>query len=379
MSNYDNYTPLHPSYLDDTSSMLFMHPKVGGDVFRSVRPGAHPTQPDSFPLGGVKDAQQSPPPSDLGEMLNFDAVSPVVLSVPSPGYEVQFFYDDYPSHPVQHALSLPPINVDLATPYMIPHGPPSSVASTPATPGLVSPSHTTYASSPNLPALTPPTPLRNVPEFFPPSYPSPGPASASPYLGQVAPWQLSHSHPQPSPEPERVIPFSEHRRGPMVPQKRYKPHTSSDRRRYVDEVNLESSIHFYMQKPDEEGIPLKDAMHGRFARLAIRDEPMFQERGPSISVRINWPGYQPWSRQIPTRDFRNPPGPITRAKLAKNVAKSVSRFIAEHKGRPMEEDGDPAWAVGPGAIDVFDLVLVRLDHVSKGSWQAQLQLLRPFT
>jgi hypothetical protein len=43
----------------------------------------------------------------------------------------------------------------------------------------------------------------------------------------------------------------------------------------------------------------------------------------------------------------------------------------------MEEDGDLAWLVGPGKIDVFDLVLLRLDHVSKGSWQAQLQLVRP--
>ena len=73
----------------------------------------------------------------------------------------------------------------------------------------------------------------------------------------------------------------------MVPQKRYKPHTSSDRRRYVDEVNLEQPITFFMQKPDEAGIPLKDAMHGRFARLVGREEPMFQERGPSTSVRIN--------------------------------------------------------------------------------------------
>lgn len=73
----------------------------------------------------------------------------------------------------------------------------------------------------------------------------------------------------------------------MVPQKRYKPHTSSDRRRYVDEVDLEPAIFFYMQKPDESGIPLRDALHGRFARLAGRDEPMFKERGPSISVRIN--------------------------------------------------------------------------------------------
>jgi hypothetical protein len=73
----------------------------------------------------------------------------------------------------------------------------------------------------------------------------------------------------------------------MVPQKRYKPHTSSDRRRYVDEDHFEESIHFYMQKPDEAGIPLRDTMHGRFARLVARDEPMFRERGSSISVRLN--------------------------------------------------------------------------------------------
>lgn len=44
----------------------------------------------------------------------------------------------------------------------------------------------------------------------------------------------------------------------------------------------------------------------------------------------------------------------------------------------MEEDGEPIWAVGGRKIEVTDLVLVRLDHVSKGSWQAQLQLLHPF-
>ena len=72
-----------------------------------------------------------------------------------------------------------------------------------------------------------------------------------------------------------------------MPQKCYRPSTSSDRRRYVGEVNLEPSITFFMQEPDEAGIPLGDAMHGRFARLVSRDERMFQERGPSVSVRIN--------------------------------------------------------------------------------------------
>ncbi len=72
-----------------------------------------------------------------------------------------------------------------------------------------------------------------------------------------------------------------------MPQKRYKPHTSSDRRRYVEEVNLEPSIHFYKENPNESGIPLRDALHDRFVKLVGRDEPMFKERGPSISVRLN--------------------------------------------------------------------------------------------
>ncbi len=205
----------------------------------------------------------------------------------------------------------------------------------------------------------------------------------------------------------------------MVPQKRYKPHTSSDRRRYVEEVQLEPSIYFYMSKPDESGIPLKAALRCRFARLVGRDEPMFKGRGPSLSMRLNvsltphsfalyhlsktsvsdavrnqWPGYRPWTRQISTRDFRNPPGPITRSKLVKKVAKSVARFIAvsdisshrdnhltgsfqEHQGCPMEDDREPIWAVGARKIEVNDLVLVRFDHVSENSWQAQFQLLRP--
>lgn len=348
------------------------------DSYYQQFPGDHTSilfmasKPDSFHLGGRQDTQQFVSPSDLEDMLTFEnitTITPSELSDPTPGYEFHVYEDTAFPH------GLPPISVEIpvATSSMNTRGPPSS-ATTPHTPGLispglVSPSQAAYASSPSQLAVTPPTPAQSLDVY--PQYTHSAPVS--PYLTQPPPWHTSHHHP--SPEPDR--PFSDRPRGPMVPQKRYKPHTSSDRRRYVDEVNLEQSIAFFMQKPDEAGIPLKDAMHGRFARLVARDEPMFQERGPSISVRINWPGYQPWSRQIPTRDFRNPPGPITRAKLAKNVAKSVARFIAEHKGRPMEEDGDPAWSVGPHKIDVFDLVLVRLDHVSKGSWQAHLQLLRP--
>jgi len=348
-----DYDPYYPrSYTNDQSSILFMSPK-----------------PDSFQLGGGQDTQQYPQ-HELEDIWP-ETISPSVLS-DLPSYGVQIYNDEADSFN-NHVPIIPPIDIALATSCGNSRGPSSSVSTTPLTPGLVSPSHPGYASSPSLLTVTPPTPSHTLrPDAY---HPFPTSAPVSPYLSQRSPWQIHNA--RSSPDSDRVVPFSELQRGPMVPQKRYKPHTSSDRRRYVDEVDLEPAIFFYMQKPDESGIPLRDALHGRFARLSGRDEPMFRERGPSISVRINWPGYQPWSRQIPTRDFRNPPGPITRSKLAKNVAKSVARFISEHNNRPMEEDGDPTWSVGPRKIEVTDLVLVRLDHVSKGSWQAHLQLLHP--
>jgi hypothetical protein len=71
-----------------------------------------------------------------------------------------------------------------------------------------------------------------------------------------------------------------------VPQKMYKPHTQSDRRRYVEEVELEPPIMFYLQSPSECGIPLRDALTGKYIRLMGRDDPMFRERGPSVSIRL---------------------------------------------------------------------------------------------
>ncbi|KAJ7224453.1 hypothetical protein GGX14DRAFT_548916 [Mycena pura] len=168
--------------------------------------------------------------------------------------------------------------------------------------------------------------------------------------------------------------------GPFVPQLMYKPHTNSDRRRYVEEVDMEAPIHFWVENPSECGIPLADALHSRVRRLLKRDETVFEGRGPSVSIRLEWPGYRQWSRQIPTKDFRSPPGPITRAKLAKNVAKCVQRFIQERQGQPMEDEADPRWRVGTGSnqIKLEDLILVSIHHVSMGSWQPHLRLRRPF-
>ncbi|RPD64280.1 hypothetical protein L226DRAFT_544881 [Lentinus tigrinus ALCF2SS1-7] len=164
--------------------------------------------------------------------------------------------------------------------------------------------------------------------------------------------------------------------GPLVPQKTYRPHTLSDRRRYVEEVQLEEPIMFFTHHPAGCGIMLKDAIASKFSTLIDRDDSMFEGRGPSVSIRLNWPGYAPWSRQIPTRDFRSPPHPITRAKLARNVAKTISRFIQEMESQQQEDANEAKWKVGSSGIKLENLMLVGLQHVSMGSWQAHVRLVQ---
>ncbi|KAI0825850.1 hypothetical protein BC629DRAFT_1269922, partial [Irpex lacteus] len=163
----------------------------------------------------------------------------------------------------------------------------------------------------------------------------------------------------------------------IIPQKLYRPNTQSDRRRYVEEVELEQPIMFYSANGETCGIRCTDALSSRFAGLHGRDDPMFEQRGPSVSIRLMWPGYAPWSRQIPTRDFRSPPQPITRAKLAKNVAKTIKRFLEDMETKPMEDDANPHFKVGRKPyITIDDLEIVGLQHVSMGSWQAHVRLHR---
>lgn len=183
--------------------------------------------------------------------------------------------------------------------------------------------------------------------------------------------------------------------GPFIPQQMYKPHTTSDRKRYVEEVLLEAPLFFYSGGSTRCGILLKDALHSRTRKLQNRDKAVFEGRGPSVSIRLEvrasltaidscssrlqWPGYRQWSKQIPTKDFRNPPCPITLAKLARNVAKCVQRFIQERRTTVMEDDSDHRWRIGDGPNDIKleDLILVSMHHVSLGSWQPQLRLVRP--
>jgi hypothetical protein len=125
-------------------------------------------------------------------MWNLETISPSALSDPSSNYAVPYYNDD--DNSLNHMQNgVPSINVDTALATSNMNASSSSVATTPITPGLVSPSHPGYASSPSLLTVTPPTPshmLRPVSDVYT-QFPSSAPVS--PYLTQGSPWHISNA------------------------------------------------------------------------------------------------------------------------------------------------------------------------------------------
>ncbi|KAH9976824.1 hypothetical protein BGW80DRAFT_1202963 [Lactifluus volemus] len=91
-------------------------------------------------------------------------------------------------------------------------------------------------------------------------------------------------------------------------------------------------------------------------------------------IRIKWPGYDDWYRQIMTRDQTPAHTTISLEKLARRVANAVCLFLdeaAQMNGR------DPEWRIGGyTGIKKDEVILIGLVQVSQGSWQPILQLNR---
>ena len=66
----------------------------------------------------------------------------------------------------------------------------------------------------------------------------------------------------------------------------YKPHTTSDRKRYVEDVLLEAPIYFFVEHLAQCGISLHDALYSRVGNLVSREQIVFEGYGPSISIRL---------------------------------------------------------------------------------------------
>ncbi|KAF9238225.1 hypothetical protein BU15DRAFT_88461 [Melanogaster broomeanus] len=149
----------------------------------------------------------------------------------------------------------------------------------------------------------------------------------------------------------------------FVPQAIYQPYSQGDQERYVALATLLPPIIFRTDDSPEWGIPLLSLLSRQVIRLLDGDEPAFTSCGPSVSIRVLWPGYQPCHKQISTKDYTTARRPITKAKLAKLLAKCVKNFDGWHERATY-------------ASRISDIILVSLHHVSQGSWQPQLRLRR---
>jgi len=193
------------------------------------------------------------------------------------------------------------------------------------------------------------------------------------------PWLPYQGIQTPSPIPElprrastSAVPSTTARRSgsqlQLVPHRPYPPPHSKTKGQYVDDATLQTPILFDLIGNNQRGIAVKDAMNKRYHSLVGRDDPMFEESGSSVALRFEWPGYKSWSRQIKTNDWRKTRRPITRAKLATDISKSLSLFIQEMENEPVEPHNEK-WRLGAGHITIDQITLVGLEHVSKGSWQ----------
>ena len=93
--------------------------------------------------------------------------------------------------------------------------------------------------------------------------------------------------------------------------------------------------------------------------------------------------------QIAVRNWKKPPAPIMRSKLAYEIAKHVNqymntssvsyrslfRYSISNKGDqaiPMDSSTDPQWKIGQGCMKLEKMYLVSVSWVSKGSVQPEI-------
>ncbi|KAN0082411.1 hypothetical protein V8E55_008206, partial [Tylopilus felleus] len=160
----------------------------------------------------------------------------------------------------------------------------------------------------------------------------------------------------------------------FVPQTIYQPQSQGDKERYVSGAKLQPPIIFYKPGSPEWGVPLQDLLSKQPDQLAGGNEPAFTSCGPSIGIRVHWPGYPPWHKQVPTKDYTSKRSMICRERLAKLVAKCIKQYMETLSQQVMERGSDLRWRVGTFGIGVDDVVLVSLHHVSQGSWQPHIRL-----
>ncbi|KAH9963381.1 hypothetical protein BGW80DRAFT_1352193 [Lactifluus volemus] len=171
-------------------------------------------------------------------------------------------------------------------------------------------------------------------------------------------WLLDHSVMQP---------------GTVVPQHLWSPQHGNDFRQYVTNAELQMPV-FFIQEDGYFGLSLDDAARGRCHNL--RDARTVAHLGGKTTtfIRINWPGYHNFKRQVQIRDETPAHNPITLAKFAYHIGRSVESFIRSAVPDQNREPFAERWKFGPYGVNTAMIRIIGAIHVSAGSWMPILQL-----
>ncbi|EED83697.1 predicted protein [Postia placenta Mad-698-R] len=104
------------------------------------------------------------------------------------------------------------------------------------------------------------------------------------------------------------------------------------------------------------GIPLAAILRGETEGLEGRALPALPDdmTCTKVSLRILWPGYEPFTKQIMIRTGGRT---VSMDRLVEVIAKVLVEFCQK---RALVPTSDPAWRLGPGSITVDDMTLPNL-------------------
>jgi len=163
-------------------------------------------------------------------------------------------------------------------------------------------------------------------------------------------------------------------RGTVVPQRMWSPHTALDKIRHVVTAQLQMPV-FFEGEGRSLGISLVASTNGRSHDLRDANHPAPLGHKSSTYIRIVWPGYKEFKRQVPTRKLTSTHNPISMASFARHVSRSVDAFLQVCELDPgCIDDRRELWRIGPSGIQASDIVIIGAVHVSAGTWIPIIQL-----
>ncbi|KAI0802101.1 hypothetical protein BC629DRAFT_1496648, partial [Irpex lacteus] len=103
------------------------------------------------------------------------------------------------------------------------------------------------------------------------------------------------------------------------------------------------------------GMRLKRALDMDFRGMVDAGaQAVLSETGTKVAIRILWPGYLPWAQHMHAFDHTNARQPITKSRLAYDIARLVKLFVDDMQHAPSSEISADWWV---SRIRFEDLIL----------------------